>query len=177
MLVDLINIKRLRLIAMYAAYLSLAFFFQDSVFNNLRIFGVKPLFIPAAVVAIGMFEQGIWGGALGLFIGLVADRCMGYSALFTILFPVIGFFSGILSRWLINKRFVAFIAAGFAAILVTGMFQILTVWAFYGQMKATMFINALIQAAISIPFTAPLYVPCKWINAKFGYVKFGKGLQ
>lgn len=174
MLLDLLDLKKLRLIMFYVAYLLLMLFFQDSVLGNLKILGVKPLFFPAALVAIGMFENGIWGGALGVFAGILADIVTGYTALFTMLLPAVGFFAGVFSRWFINKRFFAFLIAGAAAIFVTGVLQAVKVWVFNGQFSFAVIFTVFIQAIVSIPFVAPLYYPCKWINERFGYLRSRK---
>jgi hypothetical protein len=39
------------------------------VFSKIAFLGVKAMFIPVTIVAIGMFEGGVWGGAFGLCTG------------------------------------------------------------------------------------------------------------
>ena len=96
---------------------------QDSIFASLPLFGVNMLFLPAAAVAIGMFEDGIWGAAFGLVLGFLADISSNYTALFVAVFPVLGFFAGILSRWLVNKRFFAYMLVCTAGCVVTAAAQ------------------------------------------------------
>lgn len=108
MLWDLINREKLRRALLYLLYMLLCLLAQDSIFANLRLFGVNMLFLPAAVVAVGMFEDGVWGAVFGLVMGFLADISYDNTALFTALFPALGFFSGVLSRWYVNRRFFAY---------------------------------------------------------------------
>ena len=45
----------------YAIYLVVLLAIQNIIFTQLRIFGVCPMFLPAAAVAMGMFEGATWG--------------------------------------------------------------------------------------------------------------------
>ena len=69
MLWDLINREKLRRALLYLLYVLLCLLAQDSIFASLQLFGVNMFFLPAAAVAIGMFEDGVWGAAFGLFRG------------------------------------------------------------------------------------------------------------
>jgi hypothetical protein len=94
MLWDLVNLDKLRRGIIYAVYMLLVLMLQSAVLSRVALFGAKAMIVPAAVVAVGMFEGGVWGALFGLATGLLADRALGYTALFTALLPVIGFFSG-----------------------------------------------------------------------------------
>lgn len=125
MLWDLINREKLRRALLYLLYMLLCLLAQDSIFANLRLFGVNMLFLPAAVVAVGMFEDGVWGAVFGLVMGFLADISYDNTALFTALFPALGFFSGVLSRWYVNRRFFAYMLVSTLAGAVTAFFQML----------------------------------------------------
>ena len=70
MLWDLINREKLRRALLYLLYVLLCLLAQDSIFASLPLFGVNMFFLPAAAVAIGMFEDGVWGAAFGLVLGM-----------------------------------------------------------------------------------------------------------
>ena len=81
------------------------------------------------------------------------------------MFPVLGFFAGILSRWLVNKRFFAYMLVCTAACAVTAaaqMFGLLLKGHEFGSMLWT----AIVQVLWSLPMTAALYFPCKAIARK-----------
>ena len=107
MIRDLIDREKLRRAALYLVYILAAVFLQDTFFGSLRLFGMNMMFLPAAAVAIGAFAGGVWGAAFGVVLGFLADISYGYTALFIALFPVMGFFAGVLTRWYVNASLFA----------------------------------------------------------------------
>lgn len=166
MIWDLVKIDKLRRAIVYAVYILLVLLLQNVGVSKLSIFGAKVLFVPAAIVAIGMFEDGVWGAMLGLFAGLLCDIAYGNTVLFTALLPVIGFFSGALSRYFVNKRFFAFMFVSLAAFALTAFCQLFRLWVFMGQDGVALIKTAVLQVLLSLPFAAALYFPCKWISRR-----------
>lgn len=165
MIVDVINLKKLRLALVYTGYLIVALFFQDTVFSRLGLFGVKMLFMPAACVAVGMFEGGFRGGLFGLLAGVLCDLTFAENTvLFTLLFPVLGFFGGIAAEFWLNDSFAAYMTMAAAALLVSAVCQMIRVILVEpGAWIACMF-TGLIQTLWSLPMAAVLYVPVKYIS-------------
>ena len=165
MLWDLINREKLRRALLYLLYMLLCLLAQDSIFANLRLFGVNMLFLPAAVVAVGMFEDGVCGAVFGLVMGFLADISYDNTALFTALFPALGFFSGVLSRWYVNRRFFAYMLVSTLAGAVTAFFQMLGLL-LRGHDFGPMLFTAVVQLVWSLPMAAALYFPCRAIARK-----------
>ena len=165
MLWDLINREKLRRALLYLLYMLLCLLAQDSIFANLRLFGVNMLFLPAAVVAVGMFVDGVWGAVFGLVMGFLADISYDNTALFTALFPALGFFSGVLSRWYVNRRFFAYMLVSTLAGAVTAFFQMLGLL-LRGHDFGPMLFTAVVQLVWSLPMAAALYFPCRAIARK-----------
>ena len=165
MLRDLINLEKIRRALLYLAYIFVAQFFQDTFFSAIPLFGVKMFFMPAVVVAIGAFEGGVWGAALGLVTGYLTDISYGNVALFTLLFPVLGFFAGVLTRWFVNASLFAYMIMCLAAFAVTAFFQLLGLF-LAGNSLMPMVRTAIIQTIWSLPMAAALYFPCRAIGRR-----------
>ncbi len=165
MLWDLINREKLRRALLYLLYMLLCLLAQDSIFANLPLFGVNMFFLPAAAVAVGMFENGVWGAVFGLILGFLADISYNNTALFVAVFPVLGFFAGVLSRWFVNRRFFAYVLVCTAACAFTAFFQMFGLL-LKGHEFGSMLQTAIIQLLWSLPMTAALYFPCKAIARK-----------
>ena len=160
MIRDLIDRKKLRRAALYLVYILAAVFLQDTFFGSLRLFGMNMMFLPAAAVAIGAFAGGVWGAAFGVVLGFLADISYGYTALFIALFPVMGFFAGVLTRWYVNASLFAYLVMCFAAFAVTALFQMARPAYESGEI-IVLVRDGLIQCVWSLPMAAALYFPCR----------------
>ena len=167
MLLDLIDLSKLRRAIVYALMLAVTFICQDLLVARIELFGVRAMMIPAAVVAIGLFEGGQWGGFLGLAAGYLFD--LGYTeqtVLFTILLTVIGFFSGVLGKYLLHKGFVSFLVLVLAAMSFITLAQMFRFLFFTDTDAWAVWRTGLIQILWSLPWAVPIYFPYKAIAAR-----------
>ena len=156
---DLINLQKIRRVILYIFCVGVAFWLQFAVFSRLALPGnVKPFFVPAVVTAIGLWEGGVWGGVFGLGAGLYCDgNFAGSTVTFLLLFTAVGFFSGVLADYVINRRFVAYLLLSLAALALTALVQILPLWIFYGSSPGELLPVGGLQALWSWPFSVPAY--------------------
>ncbi len=167
-LIDLIDLSRLRRSIVYGLVLLGLFILQALFVSKLPLLGVRAMLVPAFVVAVGLWEGGLWGGLVGLAAGYFMD--LGYSeqtVLFTVLFPMLGFFSGMLGKYLLHKGFVSFITlalCGLCVITFCQMFRFLFIadtvsrWAVWR--------TGIIQVLWSIVWSIPVYFPIRRIASK-----------
>lgn len=149
----------------YAVFLLLTLVLQNMVFPRIRPLGVCPMVLPAAVVAVGMFEGASWGAIFSLVLGIFAD--MDYvenTVMFTLLLPALAFFAGFVSQFFINRRFFAYMGAAFAACLITAAVQMVGTAASDGW-SASMLVTVALQTLWSLPPAVLVYFPpAKWIE-------------
>ena len=162
MIFDIINWKKLRHGVLYAVYLLAALAVQNVLLSGVKVFGVRPLPIPVAVVAAGLFEGGVWGGVFGLFAGVFCDAVFTESrVVFTVVFSLLGFFSGLFADYSLNRRFFPYFIISFAALLVTAAVQMFRFLVFSESDPAMILTVAGLQTVLSLPFTLPAYFPCR----------------
>ena len=166
-LFELINLRKIRKAVLYIFCIIAALWLQTMVLSRGGPLGVKPFFIPALAVAVGMFEGGVWGGMLGLVAGIGCD--LGFSestVLFMVLFSAFGFFSGLLTEFFINRRFTAWLLLSVLALLVTAFCQIVPLWIFRGASFRHLAVIGLLQCAWSLPFAGLAYLVVKFIAGR-----------
>lgn len=167
MLLDLIDFTKLRRAVIYALLFIVLFVLQDLLIAHITLRGVRPLLIPAAVVAIGLFDGGLWGGFAGLAAGYFCD--LGYPEhlfLFTLLLAAIGFFAGVLGKYLLRKGFLSYMVLFLAAMAVITFCQMFRFLFFTDTDPAAVWRTGLIQFLWSIPWAVPIYFPCKSIAGR-----------
>ena len=164
---DLIDLEKIRRAILYLLAIGVTLWLQTSVFSRVAPLGVKPMFAPVIVAAIGLWEGGVWGAVLGLVTGAACDMALaGSTALFLVLLTLFGFFSGVLADYFINRRFFAFLLLSAAALLLTAACQIFPLWVFRGAAISELWPVALLQAAWSLPFAIPAYFAAKAISGR-----------
>lgn len=157
-----VNLRRLLL---YALYLFLVLVFQTMVLTQLRPLGVCPFILPAAAVAVGMFEGASWGAVFGLVLGIFTDMAYVESTIgYTLLFPAIAFAVGFVSQFFINRRFFAFMVATCAALLITGVFQMVKVLVSEGWSFSLLYTVILQTVWSLVPAVLAYLPPAKWID-------------
>ncbi len=155
----------IRKILGYALYMLLVLIFQTMFLTQIRPIGVCCMFLPATVVAVGMFEDPVPGAVFALILGVFADMAFVENVvLFTVLFPVLSFATGFVCRFFINRRFFAFIFTSIAALAVTAVVQMVRT-ALSDAWSISMLPTVVLQVLWSIPPAILSYFgPAKWIN-------------
>lgn len=155
---DLINKDKVHRVLWCALYMAVTLLLQNTVFAHIALFGVHAMFVPAVVVAVGVFEGGTWGAVFGLIAGYFG--AMGYPGtgmLFAVLFAVIGFGAGMLAEYLINNSLLPFLVTCLAAFLLTAFCQMFRLWIFHGASFWRLLAVALGQIVLSLPLAIPYY--------------------
>jgi hypothetical protein len=167
MSLDFIQWGKLRRGILYALLLLLFMGLQDLLFSHIAVLGVRCMFIPALVVAVGLFEGSVWGGVFGLFAGLLGDWSFAENTvLFTLLYPALGFFSGAAAQFYVNRRFFSYFILSLAALALAAFCQMSRFLFLAGAPFLSLLRTALLQTLWSLPFTVPAYFACKSIASR-----------
>ena len=167
MFLDLINLDKIRRAVLYLLCVIISLWLQTMVFSRVAPLGVKPFFLPVVIVAIGLWESGVWGAVLGLLTGIYTDMVMAESTVtFLVLFSFYGFASGVLGEFVINRRFVSYMILAALALLFTAACQIVPLWIFRGTALEILLPVALLQAAWGFPLAVPAYFAAKAISGR-----------
>ena len=156
----LIEWKKIRTAILLAVYMLLASFLQSLLFSRLTVFGVRGFILPAAVVAGAMYLGGVRGMVFGIFFGLLTDiNYPDTTVLYTLLFPVIGLLAGLAADFYVNRSFFSFAVFGVAALLFTGIIQLLAAVVLNGAGLLSALWTAALQTLVSLLPAALLYLP------------------
>ena len=157
MVFDLINLDKVRRAILYAAWLLIALALQNLFLSRIPLFGVKMMFMPAVVIAIGFLEGGVWGGVLGLIAGFLCDQSYHTVALFTVLFPAMAFGAGLLSQFFLNKKFLPYFALAVAGLAITAFCQMFRLLVTDGTSIIALLTVGLVQVLWSLPMAVAVY--------------------
>ena len=180
MLLDLIDLSKLRRAIVYGLLLLVMFILQNLIVSRIALFGAKPLLIPSVVVAIGLFEGGVWGGLIGLAAGYFSDMgTSGHMVLFTVLLPAAGFFAGALGKYMLHRGLMSFLTLTLVTLLAAAFCQMFRFLFFVGE-DTRQFLalylpgrqmwpvwrTGILQTVWSLLWAVPVYFPCKVIAAR-----------
>ncbi len=164
---ELLNMKKIRKAAVYLVCVIVTMSVQNMLLGRLSFWGVHALIMPALVVAIGIFEGGVWGAAFGLVTGWLCDMTsLDSTATYMVLYAILGFGGGFLTEFLINRRFFSYMLLALAAGLITGACQIVPLWIFRSTPLISLLPTMLLQNLWSLPFAAGIYFAVKAIAVK-----------
>ena len=162
MLLDVINLDKLRRILIYTGLMLLTLLVQEMVLSRISVFGVRAMIVPLFPVALGMLQGGWWGMGFGLVCGMLSDAMFAETlVLHTLLMPLLGFLATAAERFLISRRLIAYFAAGVCALLFTALAQGLRVLVLYDGELLAILRTALMQTLCSVPFIFAIYYPCR----------------
>ncbi len=164
---ELIDFKKIRKGLWYILCVIVTISLQNLLFSRIAIFGVRPYFVPVIVIAIGIFEGGVWGALMGLITGYFCDMTLvDNTALFMVLFAILGFAAGFMTEFLINRRFFSFLVLAVAALLISALCQIVPLWIFRSTPLGQLLPTLLLQVLWSVPFAVPAYFAVKAVSIR-----------
>lgn len=116
--------------ALYSAAVILCLMLQGAVFQRISVWGVISFLYPLLAAIPATFEAPIPATAFSLAVGVVCDLLLPGSipCLYTLIFPLVGLFSSLLSRSVLPPGLVCSLLAGALAFLLTDGFRCFVLW-------------------------------------------------
>jgi len=153
-----IRMRRVLAFAYHAMFLLVVFVVQALVLPYIKSLPSIPLILPLAAVGAAMFEGGARGAAVGLFAGVLCDIAMMRPiAQFTVLLTIICLVVGVLAETVFARGFAPYFVICIAVLVVCAIAQMFTLLFFDGAEAQWLFVEAIRQLVVSLPFTIPLY--------------------
>lgn len=95
--------------------------------NRLPIFGVIPVLLPLAAVAVGLWEGDTAGAVYGLCLGVFADAVYpGLPGGMTLGLCIIGWLTGAMSRYRVRQNLLGYLLCAVAAMTALEVFRVLS---------------------------------------------------
>ena len=145
--------------------LLILYLLQAIVFVKIRLFGVKPVLLPIAVVGVAVFEGSTVGGAFGLFAGMLSDVSYAHPLIeYTIILTALGIVIGLLSDSVLSRRFPSYLLCCVVVLILISAVQVLGMVLFSNAEVSDLIGVAWKQTAYSLLFVLPIYFPIKAIG-------------
>ena len=161
--------NRIRRGTLFFMVLMLFLLLQDVVLSHIALLGVRAMFLPALVVAVGHFEGGWRGGLFGLLAGVFQDLSgTEISLFFTLLYPLLGFVAGFLTEFLLNRHFYVYCIFAVGALFLTALFQMFPLLLSHGDNAGALWKTCILQTLWSIPYLLPAYYTINALPKRLG---------
>ena len=132
------------------------------------LFHTKKLRLALIYIAFMVLVQFLQDTVLARLAGILSDMTYGENTvLFTVVFPLVGFGSGLAAGFALNRTFLAYMFTAFICLLLTGCAQMLRVLVLQPAALFYCLIIVAVQALVSMPIAALLYFPAEQISTRF----------
>ena len=144
---------------LYTAAAVLCFWVQSAILQRITIWGVLPFLYPLLAVIPATYEGSLFGTSFALLVGVLCDLLLpdAFPCLYTLIFPLVGLCSGLLSRSLLPTGFLCSVAGAAAAFFMTDLFRCLLLWfsqkAAWGTGLSVMVREFFITLPLVVPMT------------------------
>jgi len=141
------------------------------VLNRFPILGVAPMLMPLAVAAVAALEGSVAGAGFGLAVGLVCDALYGSAGSMTLLLPLCGAGSGIVTRYGLRQNIIGCLVCSLLTLLVIDLWRVgfRMFWGF--DLQALLQVAAL-EILYSLPFALLVFPLNNWVHRRLGGSKY-----
>lgn len=148
----------------YALALLPVWFLQSFVLSRFPLFGVKPMLLPLAAVAVATLEGAAGGAGFGLAVGLLFDAAVpGFPGVWILVLTGIGLGAGLLARYVLRQDLVGCFLCSVMALAIIDLLRILVRLLTGAAPLEAMLSLAGRESIWSLCFVPPVYLIFRWV--------------
>ena len=148
----------------YALALLPVWFLQSFVLSRFHLFGVKPMLLPLAAVAVATLEGAAGGAGFGLAVGLLFDAAVpGFPGVWILVLTGIGLGTGLLARYVLRQDLVGCFLCSVMALAIIDLLRILVRLLTGAAPLEAMLSLAGRESIWSLCFVPPVYLIFRWV--------------
>lgn len=150
----------------YAVALLPIWFLETYVLARLPIFGVKPMLLILAAVAVATLEGAASGGAFGLAVGILCDALYGAGGAMTLGLTLIGIATGLAAQYLLRQNLLGCFLCSLGALLAVDACRV--GWRLLSGVAELqpMLLVAGKEILWSLVFVTPIYFLFRWVHGR-----------
>lgn len=161
--------NRIRRGALFFLVLMLYLILQDVVMSHVALLGIRAMFLPALVVAVGHFEGGWRGGLFGLLAGIFQDISgTEITLFFTLIYPLMGFVAGFLTEFLLNRHFYVYCIFACGSLFLVAFMQMLPLLLSFSGSTGALWKTCILQTLWSVPYIFLIYYTINALPRRLG---------
>lgn len=154
----------------YGLLLLFTAFLQRRLFGRLQLFGVMPVLLPPAVMALASLEGAAGGAGFGVAAGVLSTYLDGSSAWVVVLLCVCGLLTGLLAQHVLSRSFFGYVLCCLGAMALREGWLVLVYW--YRDVAAP---RTLLRVAVPELVCTMLICPLIYVMFRFLFYRWGAG--
>lgn len=155
--------------AIYAAALLPFWFLESFVLNRFPVFGVSPMLLPLAAVAVAVLEGPMAGAGFGLAVGVLCDAVYyGRPGGMILGLTLVGLAAGIAAQYVLKKSFAGCLICSAVALALIDAARIAL------RLLQNYPLGAMLRVAVpeilwSLCFLGPVYLIYRWLHSRIQF--------
>lgn len=141
-------------------------FLESYVLARVPLFGVKPMLLPLAAVAVAALEGAFPGGAFGLGVGILCDALYGTAGAMTLGLALIGVAAGLAAQYLLRQNLVGCFLCSVGALVAIDACRIAWRLLAGAAQLEPMLLVAGKEILWSLVFVPLVYVIFRWVHER-----------
>lgn len=150
----------------FALALLPVWFAEAFVFSRIPLFGVKPMLLPLAAVALAVAEGAFPGGAFGMAVGMLCDAVYATHGAMTLGLTMIGVLAGLAAQYMLRQNLLGAMLCSLGALLAIDGGRIA-----WRLLSGAAELEPMLRVAggeilWSLVFVPPIYALFRWVHLR-----------